>query len=76
MRAYSVDKALHRATISVSVPPLQREAFYAALIRLKQDEDAVFVSASALIVKAVIERAAALAASENPSESAPERTPA
>lgn len=54
------DKVMRKPTISVSVPPHQREAFYQALVRLKEEDGTVFMSASALIVRAVIRSAAAL----------------
>jgi hypothetical protein len=49
-----------KATINVSIPADQREAFYAALARLKQRDGRLFTSASALIVQAVLDCAARL----------------
>lgn len=54
------DKVIDKPILSISVPPSQRTAFYQALIRLRQAENATFMSASALIVKTVIAAAAEL----------------
>ena len=46
-----------RATINVSVPTESRDAFYTALATLKAHDGGLFTSASALIVKAVLDTA-------------------
>jgi hypothetical protein len=56
----TLSRALGKATINVSIPADQREAFYAALARLKERDGGLFTSASALIVQAVLECAARL----------------
>ena len=60
MKALRDDKVIDKPILSISIPPSQRTAFYRALVRLKQEEEATFISASALIVKTIIAAAAAL----------------
>ena len=60
MKALRDDKVIDKPILSISIPPSQRKAFYQALVRLKQEEEATFMSASALIVKTIIAAAAAL----------------
>jgi hypothetical protein len=43
-----------KPTLSVSVPSDQRGTFYAALTELKRHDERIFVSASTLIVEAVL----------------------
>ena len=45
----------YKPTLSVSIPPEQREVFYAALAKLRQKQP--FVTKSALVVQAVIDAA-------------------
>jgi hypothetical protein len=54
MQGPDVDPAFYKPIISISIPPAQREAFYNALLTLRQREQRPFVSLSALVVKAVI----------------------
>lgn len=49
--------AQQKATINVSVPAESRASFYDALALLKAYDGGLFTSASALIVKAVLEAA-------------------
>jgi hypothetical protein len=66
MNALPDDKVMDKPILSISIPPSQRKAFYQALVRLKQEERATFMSASALIVKTIIAAAAALDKPEVP----------
>jgi hypothetical protein len=54
MQSSDTDSSFYKPIISISIPPAQREAFYQALIALRQREQRPFVSLSALVVKAVI----------------------
>ena len=54
------DKRLSKPSLNVSIPPLHREAFFQALVELRADEEDPLVSASAIIVKAIIRQAAEL----------------
>ncbi|GEM_PF-5548909 len=51
------EKRLSKASLNISIPPSQREAFFQALIDLRQEEGDPLMSASAIIVKAVIQAA-------------------
>jgi hypothetical protein len=62
------DRVLDKPILSISVPPSQRKAFYQALVRLRQEERATFISASAIIVKTIIHAAAQLDRSEPPND--------
>jgi hypothetical protein len=54
MQDPNLDPAFFKPIISISIPPAQREAFYGALLTLREREQRPFVSLSALVVKAVI----------------------
>ena len=63
--------ATRKATLSISIPADQQEAFYTALAYLKQRDGGLFTSISSLIVQAVIDapmREATSAADESPIE--------
>jgi hypothetical protein len=45
----------YKPTLSISIPPEQREAFYMALAKLRQQQP--FVTKSALVVQAVVDAA-------------------
>jgi len=63
--------ATRKATLSISIPADQQEAFYTALAYLKQRDGGLFTSVSSLIVQAVIDapmRQAGSAADESPIE--------
>ena len=47
--------ATRKATLSISIPADQQEAFYSALAYLKQRDGGLFTSVSSLIVQAVID---------------------
>lgn len=53
----AINPATRKATLSISVPSDQREAFFAALTILKHHDERLFSSASALIVQAVLDAA-------------------
>jgi hypothetical protein len=52
------DKRLSKPSLNISIPPQQREAFFQALIDLRAEEGDPVMSASAIIVKTVIQQAA------------------
>lgn len=64
----NVDPSFYKPILSISIPPAQREAFYQALMTLRERDGRPFVSLSALVVKAVI----AAAGEGTSSEAAPE----
>jgi len=47
--------ATRKATLSISIPADQQQAFYTALAYLKQRDGGLFTSVSSLIVQAVID---------------------
>ncbi len=51
-------KRLSKPSVNVSVPPRQREAFFQALVTLRAQQDDPLMSASAIIVQAIIQHAA------------------
>lgn len=65
MQPSDIDPSFYKPIISISIPPAQREAFYSALIALRQREQRPFVSLSALVVKAVIAAADGSSVSED-----------
>ncbi len=56
--------ATRKATLSISIPTDQQEAFYTALAYLKQRDGGLFTSVSSLIVQAVIDATARYASDE------------
>jgi hypothetical protein len=58
MSDMNMDPSFYKPILSISIPPAQREAFYRALMTLRQRDGRPFVSLSALVVKAVITAAA------------------
>ncbi len=50
----NMDPSFYKPILSISIPPAQRDAFYNALMTLRQRDGRPFVSLSALVVKAVI----------------------
>jgi hypothetical protein len=65
MQGSEIDSMFYKPIISISIPPAQREAFYQALLALREREQRPFVSLSALVVKAVIAAANGTALNEN-----------
>ena len=51
------EKRLSKASLNISIPPSQREAFFQALIYLRQEEGDPLMSASAIVVRSVIQAA-------------------
>lgn len=64
--AMAVDKRLSKPSLNISIPPLQREAFFQALVDLRLEEEDPVMSASAIIVKTVIRQAAERRARQAP----------
>jgi hypothetical protein len=54
----TMDPSFYKPILSISIPPSQRDAFYRALMTLRERDGRPFVSLSALVVKAVITAAA------------------
>ena len=46
-----------RPTLTISVPPAHREAFFQALLRLRDAEAEPFISLSALVVATIVKAA-------------------
>jgi hypothetical protein len=60
-----------RSTLTISIPPNRRDAFYQALLQLREDEARPFMSLSALVVSTVVKAAQQLHPPSTASESAP-----
>jgi hypothetical protein len=60
----NIDPTFYKPILSISIPPTQREAFYRALMTLRERDGRPFVSLSALVVKAVIAAAGAVPTAE------------
>jgi len=70
MQGPEIDPTFYKPIISISIPPAQREAFYNALLVLREREQRPFVSLSALVVKAVIAAAGGTAMNESQDDDA------
>jgi hypothetical protein len=64
----NIDPSFYKPILSISIPPSQREAFYQALMTLRERDGRPFVSLSALVVKAVITAAGESTTPEAPSD--------
>ncbi len=55
---FTLATRLDKPSLNVSIPPRQREAFFQALIELRTEEGDPLMSASAVVVRAIIQLAA------------------